>query len=277
MSWTTHLPDHLSQQGVLCGACHVRNYQWFGPPPRAPLSSSQQAHSRWQTQNAFTDSRFCAACHQFPKEGYTLNGKLLENTYQEWQNSPSAQQQKSCQSCHMPDRQHLWRGIHDVEMVRSGVTIRLSDLLFTKNMLHISLVLQNTHTGHFFPTYVTPKVVMQIYQEDETGHLITETLQEVVIAREVSLDLDREYFDTRLAPNEVASLKYCQIRHVEAKNLVVNIQVYPDAFYTRFYQNLLAGGKLTTEAISFIKKALLESEQSKLSLYYKRLILPFSG
>src|SRR5439155_14402052 len=29
-------------------------------------------------------------------------------------------------SCHMPDRRHLWRGVHHPEMVRSGVTIDAS-------------------------------------------------------------------------------------------------------------------------------------------------------
>ena len=31
------------------------------------------------------DSRFCAACHQFTKDEYALNGKLLQDTHAEWQ------------------------------------------------------------------------------------------------------------------------------------------------------------------------------------------------
>lgn len=267
--------DRLHQQGVLCSACHVRAYQWFGPPARSrqASTSSKQAHAGWQTQNAFTDSRFCAACHQFPEEGYALNGKLLENTYREWQASPQARQQKNCQFCHMPDRQHLWRGIHDVEMVRSGVTIRLSKLRRVENLVRLSLSLQNTNIGHFFPTYVTPKVTLRIYQEDVENKLIAGTLQQRVIARDVSLDLETEYFDTRLAPNETALLDYSQPLHTRAKSLVAQIQVEPDAFYTGFYQDLLTRD-LDTERLPIIRQALSESEKSIFILYNQYFDLP---
>jgi len=267
-SLTTRSADH--QQGVLCSACHVRGYQWFGPPARTTQPVANPPHAGWQTQNAFTDSRFCAACHQFPEDGYALNGKLLENTYREWQASPQARQQKACQFCHMPDRQHLWRGIHDAEMVRAGVTIHLSDIKFVKNFIQLTLSLQNTNIGHFFPTYVTPKVILKIYQADAKNNCILETLQQVIIAREVSLDLNTEYFDTRLAPHETARLDYYQPLHTTAKSVVVQIQVEPDAFYTRFYQNLLAGD-LATE--SLIRQALSESEKSGFTLYYKSFTL----
>jgi hypothetical protein len=51
--------------------------------------------------------------HQFPGEGFALNGKPLENTYEEWRASPAARRGLEWQDCHMPDRRHLWRGIHE--------------------------------------------------------------------------------------------------------------------------------------------------------------------
>ncbi|MBA7466455.1 hypothetical protein ES707_01639 [subsurface metagenome] len=45
-----------------------------------------------------------------------------ENTLVEWEQSPAARNGMTCQSCHMPQRRHLWRGIHDPDMVRSGLT-----------------------------------------------------------------------------------------------------------------------------------------------------------
>ncbi|MBI3628436.1 MAG: cytochrome c554 and C-prime, partial [Candidatus Rokubacteria bacterium] len=75
---------------------------------------------------AFLRSEFCASCHQFGADGFALNGKLLENTYEEWRASPAARAGRQCQDCHMPDRRHLWRGIHDPDMVKSGVEISLT-------------------------------------------------------------------------------------------------------------------------------------------------------
>lgn len=264
----------LSKQGVICSACHLRNYQWFGPPARPDKSPSTStlSHNGWHTHAAFTDSHFCAACHQFGEGDYQLNGKLLENTYQEWQASPQAQRQQQCQSCHMPDRQHRWRGIHDPEMVRTGVTIDVSQIDYIDNLIKVSLSLKNTGVGHFFPTYVTPSIILEIYQEDAQQHRLTDTAQQVIIARYVSLDLQIEFFDTRLAPNATATLSYCQPLHAAAKNLVIRVQVEPDAFYRRFYENLLAG-TLAAESVSLIQEALANAKQSVFTLYSERLTL----
>ena len=76
---------------------------------------------------ACLSSEFCQSCHQFAPDGLALNGKLLENTYAEWKASRFAREGVQCQDCHMPDRRHLWRGIHDPAMVRSGLTIVARD------------------------------------------------------------------------------------------------------------------------------------------------------
>src|SRR5207249_4863664 len=92
--------------------------------PTAP--SETLPHNGVTRTPAFLRSEFCQSCHQFTPEGFALNGKLLENTYAEWKASRFAREGVQCQDCHMPDRRHLWRGIHDPEMVRSGLTIDAS-------------------------------------------------------------------------------------------------------------------------------------------------------
>ena len=120
----------LHEQGLVCAACHMRGYQRYGPPRKdgsTPDAAAKLPHNGWISNTAFDDSRFCAVCHQFKKDEYALNGKLLENTYEEWKASRYAREGRTCQSCHMPDRRHLWRGIHDPEMVRAGVTINATE------------------------------------------------------------------------------------------------------------------------------------------------------
>lgn len=121
----------LQHAGLVCAACHVRGHERFGPPRRdgsltgsAPPESLP--HNGVTRTPVFQRSDFCASCHQFTADGFELNGKLLQNTYEEWKRSGAARAGRQCQDCHMPDRRHLWRGIHDPDMVRSGVEISLT-------------------------------------------------------------------------------------------------------------------------------------------------------
>ncbi|MEN8162036.1 MAG: multiheme c-type cytochrome, partial [Myxococcota bacterium] len=122
----SHAPA-LRDEGIVCAACHVREQRRFGPPRRAELPPlvGPLPHGGFEARSEYQESRFCAECHQFfDDEG--VAGKPIQNTYVEWQQSPAAAEGKSCQGCHMPDRAHLWRGIHDPEMVRSGTETTLA-------------------------------------------------------------------------------------------------------------------------------------------------------
>lgn len=258
----------LHQQGMVCAACHVRGYRTFGPARRdgsAPAPADKLPHDGWQVSAAFADSRFCASCHQFDPDDFALNGKLLENTYAEWQASRHAREGKTCQSCHMPDRRHLWRGIHDRETVRSGVTIAVSAPRIESGAVSAALTLQNSGTGHYFPTYVTPRVVAEVIQVGANGRTIAGTRQEYVIARQVALDLSREIADTRLAPDAEARLDYRRPLDRRARTLVYRVRVEPDHFYTDLYRSLLASGAARGEKL--IRQALADSLASHFVLF----------
>ncbi len=263
--------EGLHGHGVTCAACHVRGNRHFGPARRdgsAPQPGDALPHGGWQASAAFADSRFCAACHQFEADGYALNGKLLENTYAEWKASTYASEGRQCQSCHMPDRRHLWRGIHDAQMVRSGVSIDTLPPRVEGDTVHATLTVRNTGTGHYFPTYVTPKVVLEIMQEDAAGNAIRDTRREYVIARQVPLDLSHEIADTRLAPGAQAALDYVLPRQHGATRLLYRVSVEPDAFYTEFYRSLIDFGAGRGEAL--IRQALAESLASRYTLFEER-------
>lgn len=266
----------LHEQGLVCAACHMRGYQRYGPPRKdgsVPDSAAQLPHNGWVSTAAFEDSRFCASCHQFPKDGFALNGKLLENTYEEWKASRYAREGKTCQSCHMPERRHLWRGIHDPEMVKVGVTIDVTAARIQSGVVSATLAIKNTGTGHHFPTYVTPRVVAEAYQESAAGQVLKGTLREYVIARQVSPDLSEEIADTRIAPDEQALLDYRVPLHRDAASLVYRVRVEPDAFYTGFYRSLLAGNQ-AGKGEQLIRQALKDSTASAFTLYLNRQPLP---
>ena len=254
----------------------MRAHEYHGPPRRdgsVPKPGEVLPHGGWKASKAFGDSRFCAACHQFEPDGYALNGKLLENTYEEWRASRYASAGMTCQSCHMPGRRHLWRGIHDAEMTRSGVTIESVTIDLLGSVLKTKLRITNTGTGHHFPTYVTPQVVLEVYQESSSGRILPETEAFFVIGRRVTLDLTEEVFDTRLAPDEQATLDYERPRHSEAARLVLRVRVEPDAFYEAFYRSLLASGSAAGPGADELRVALAESQQSVYTLYEKKIAL----
>ena len=154
----------LQQAGLICAGCHVRQHERFGPPRRpevpTPPADVVQPHGGFTATTAFQRSEFCKPCHQFAEGAFALNGKLLENTFAEWQASPYAEEGVQCQGCHMPDRRHLWRGIQDPDMVRQAMTIDISPLAPSYrpgDTLQATITVTNSGAGHYLPTYVTPE------------------------------------------------------------------------------------------------------------------------
>lgn len=262
----------LHEQGLACAACHLRSNVRYGPPPTQSSGVEKLPHDGFVSSPAFEDSRFCATCHQFGADGLVLNGKPLENTYAEWNGSTYARQGIQCQGCHMPERQHLWRGIHDPEMTAKGVTIAHKEPTDRDGQLSAQLALTNSGTGHDFPTYITPRILVQIYQESAGQQPIEGTLREKVIARQVSSDLSEELSDMRLAPGERMSLDYLMPRHPDTKAIVMRVRVEPDHFYTGLYRSLIdtqPDGKGT----KLIRAAMKNSLDSAYDLYHERFLL----
>lgn len=264
----------LHAAGLTCAGCHMRQGRIFGPPRRdgsVPAGdTSAWPHRGWTAAGAFEDSRFCATCHQFAGDGYALNGKLLENTYEEWRASPQAAQGRSCQDCHMPGRRHLWRGIHDPRMVRDALTIETSAVAVRSGELGMDVTLRNTGAGHHFPTYVTPKVFVEAWQEDAAGRQLPGTLRRYEISRLVSADLEREIADTRIPAGEQVVFAYRAAGARSARAVVLQLRVDPDAFYRGVYETLLAGGAAGVGEGS-IRQALRDANRSAFIAWSTRI------
>ena len=269
----------LGAKGLACAGCHVRGHQRFGPPRRDgalanPAPRETLPHNGVTRAPAFLRAEFCQGCHQFARDGFALNGKLLENTYNEWKASRFARRGVQCQDCHMPDRRHLWRGIHDAEMVRSGLTIKATPgaLRYRPGeVASVTLTVTNTGVGHAFPTYVTPRVILRAELLDAGGQVVAGGREEKVIAREVALDLSRELSDTRLQPGRSAALKYRRRVPERDMRVRVTVVVEPDAFYTRFFETLLGEGAGRGEAQ--IREALDASRRSPFTVFERELPL----
>ena len=269
----------LQREGVVCASCHVRQHRRFGPPPRPDALGAREPRERLPHDgatytSAYLRAEFCAACHQFGPTGPSLNGKPLENTYAEWRQSPAARRGLQCQDCHMPDRRHRWRGIHDPEMVKSGVKVDVK-VQGTRHRpgqwVRAKVTVASVNVGHYFPTYVTPQVVVRAVLVGPDREPLPGTLAEGIIGRQVPLDLSREIADTRIPPGGRFVLPYDRLLDRPGLALRVTVTVYPDHFYTGFFTALLETGAGEGEAA--IREALEATRRSPFEILVRELPL----
>ena len=144
----------------------------------------------------------------------------------------------------MPDRRHLWRGIHDPEMVRSGITID-----WLEGGAETGLSITNSNTGHMFPTYATPDVRVRLEFLSSDRQPLAGAVTEHSIARRIAFQGGWvELSDTRLAPD--SSVRVTAPWPEGAAHVRATVTVRPDAFYRDVFETLLAGALSdTSEAL----------------------------
>lgn len=266
-----YVPQNLAHQGVVCAACHVRGHRRLGPPPKVGAIQQQESapHGGFTIASAFQDSQFCSHCHQFPQDGPRIAGKLQEDTYAQWLASPYSRPgpgKRACQDCHMPDRKHLWRGIHDPEMTRRALDVSLQLVPLPDQRFEAVATVKNSGAGHHFPTYMVPKAEVQFLLQHKDGREIL--LSSHVIGWQVDTAITQEIADTRLAAGE--SRVYRQILSPpEGRNwrMALVIRIAPGEHYERIYNDSL--GQLQqypVDVIPLLRRALADAQAARYQL-----------
>lgn len=270
-------PD-LRTEGLTCAGCHVRDWTRFGPETETHALGSEtppermegetddsdwvdegQPHNGFVAKDAYQEAVFCERCHDFRDgEGKVLEEKKLQETYQEWRRTDAAAEGQTCQTCHMPDGAHTFKGIHDKEFVQTGFEAtaelkRLGDNPLEP--LEAELTITNVGVAHRMPTYTTPRIVLVIEQLDQGGLAIEGTRQEFMVGRETTLSLSREVYDTRLMPGESRTLMYSAERAETATGLSARVEVWPDEQYRKNYENWLSTNMYGDEGSAILKEA----------------------
>lgn len=257
-----HLREDLRNSGLSCAACHVRDGKIFGPPPRDKTAfqkaEAESLHGVFTADKTFEDSRFCSRCHQFEKGVGEFEGVPLENTFQEWQQSTFAKKGISCQNCHMPDRRHLFRGIHDPKMTASGLSSSLEEISDRKFRFTVTSV----NIGHFFPTYITPRVELVIEAVNQKGKVVAKNTH--VLQRRLDVYLEGQEYDQRLAPGKSAWVQLDVKSVLQVAKIKSYIFVEPDEFYHRFF---LAYTVEDEKLEPLLKEALKETGSSPYSIH----------
>jgi hypothetical protein len=248
---------------VDCAACHVREHVRHGPrqlevTPHGPVPETP----------LFRRAEFCAPCHQFDETGLSVNGKPLENTYVEWRASRYAEEGITCQDCHMPDRVHAFKGIHDPETTRRGLAVEA-----VRHDRGIRVRAGNVGAGHALPTYVTPRILIEITADTGAPTLL------YVIARQMRWSLDagwEELADTRLSPDQWVTLDLPLPPGAGGR---VRVRVEPDYDYSdRVYPTLLSmlGETLSQPERDMLMEARTLGGQTPYDLY-RFTCAPWSG
>ena len=258
----------LRAHGLSCAACHVRKHEVRGPPSGRPIADNTP-HGGFVPRDEYESPTFCATCHDFKPHQKRLNGKLFQETSEEWRRTSFAAAGKTCQSCHMPDKRHLFRGIHDKDTVRDAVDVRVSVGAgsLVGDMITASLTLTNTGAGHRMPTYTPPQITLILEQVDKDGNALAQTQRVGAVARRLSVDLKKELYDNRLLPGQSYTLDY-QLRRARGSAAVLaRVEVWPDEGYRRFYTAVLKNPARHTKGRPLLQEALKDSIKSRYELW----------
>lgn len=261
-----YVPEDLHMQGLTCAACHVRGHERFGPPSRSALTGRETGlpHGGFTPKPDFEDSRFCAGCHQFPDDGPRLNGKLRQDTYNEWLRSDFSRRGQTCQSCHMPDRRHQWRGITHPPTVRDALDVELELVPLEDGRARLNVEVTNSGTGHHFPAYLVPRVELKILPVDPMGREQAPILNHVFQWR-TNIELTEEQFDTRLPSGASVRLGRDIPLPVQAGwSLRAVLDVAPKEHYERMYRDMLKQiSRMDPDTAALLRLALGEAEGTR--------------
>lgn len=258
-----YIPATLADSGLSCAACHVRGHRRYGPPSPASGKTGEAAtpHDGFVAATAFQDSRFCATCHQFPEDGPRLAGKLREDTYAQWLASGYAGKQ-TCQDCHMPQRQHLWRGIHDPEMLRRALAVDLRLTRLPSGGHRAEIVAHNRGAGHHLPTYMVPKIDLVLILR-QAGQADVELARDV-IGWKADVEMRHEAFDSRLPAG--ASRRYAHDFATPASadwHVELHVEVAPREHYERMFRQSLAQVAMSRENAELLRTAITEAAATR--------------
>ena len=264
-----HGPDYLANsafdpglqaEAISCAACHVREWNRHGPPKRGTQSLIPSPSYPLQSSDFYERSDFCLACHQLTPSNL-LGDKPLLNTYVEWLASPYFARGIQCQHCHMPNREHTWKGIHDPQTFRQGIEVA-AQATKQQGLSTVSVRVRNVGAGHYLPTTPTPAAFVDIELLDRVGRPIPGAKKSGRIGRHIRYD-DQwvEVEDTRIPPGETFDLGGSWRGAGDASELLVTIRVEPDEYYERFYRDALEG-ELTERQRTLYRQALARAEGS---------------
>jgi Cytochrome c554 and c-prime len=140
---------------VGCVSCHLDGDRVFSGPIVNPKDNPFHIS---KLSDSYKEESFCAGCHTTAPPGIPCS-----DVYTDWKKSQAAREGRTCQACHMPERDgiaaiggprrkvhsHVFAGGRSTTMLRQAVTLRLEPA-FQKDRLEVIATVRNL-TPHRIP------------------------------------------------------------------------------------------------------------------------------
>jgi len=204
--------------GVHCDVCHKAAGVYLNPATNLPYDNvpgvlSMDVRRPWPGTDRYelffgtfdddnvpeedtklsliAESQFCASCHQF-----SFWGTPIYQSYNEWLESPYAEEEVTCQMCHMPvpsvldgeiltnvapgkggvERDpmtihaHTQPGASDIDLLQDTVELALHLESTDDGFVEATVAITNTKAGHHVPTdYPGRQMILVVTATDEGG------------------------------------------------------------------------------------------------------------
>ncbi len=259
----------LRDEGLTCAACHVRAGVRHGPPGRAPSLLALPGYPLRELA-VYQRADFCVGCHQLPAR-IAVAGRPLLDTYREWLLGPYMRRGVQCQHCHMPNREHTWKGVHDPVTFRQGIAVTAIAGRGATGTVSVRARVENVGAGHYLPTTPTPAAWLEIELVDAAGQVVAGASARKRIGRHIRHDQTGwvELEDTRIPPGGAIELAqgWRSGRSAAATHARVRVRVRPDDYYEGLYQRSLRGKKLSASARALYQAALARARASPYVAY----------
>jgi hypothetical protein len=198
----------VAAEGVACEYCHKIADTYLNPATGLPYDNApgavsyalnrppQDTHMFYGPFDDVTrrvsclplekESQFCAACHQF-----SFWGTPVYESFNEWLESPYAEEGTHCQACHMaptgvdyfvyPEKgglirdpatiaSHLQPGAADIDLLQDTVELTLTAEYADDGTVIAEVAIKNTKAGHHVPTdYPGRQMILVVSATDEDG------------------------------------------------------------------------------------------------------------
>ncbi len=173
-----HYSKEITREGVNCDFCHATKLvkgPWFGPGPEntklGPLEDAVSNAHKCEYSKFHQQSDFCLVCH-----GQMVNahGIAFCSTQEEYENSRFAEQNVTCQDCHMPSRvgktaplgkirenihSHGFFGGYSAEMLRNCARLKVNPVKH-KDGVQVGINVISHSIGHALPTASPMRLVV---------------------------------------------------------------------------------------------------------------------
>jgi hypothetical protein len=163
----------------------------------------------------------------------------------------------------MEERRHLWRGVHDQEMLRRAMDSSLILEKVDDYQYKAVVIVRNKGAGHHLPTYMVPKISLVLFLTSDS-----EPSREIgrdVIGWRTDVFMNEEEFDTRIPAGGLHRFEklFWIPRGGRNWNVRLDVIVDPAEHYIRTFRYSQENVDLPQSSREALERAIAEAEAKR--------------